>query len=108
MDVDSFGNVFVADSYNHRIWMVTSAGVVSTVAGNGAYGSGVVTTYAGVTSSGNTNSSTPTTATTYTGSWGSNIDGLIPDAQVRRPWGITIGPDGAMYVTTEHRVRKIE
>ncbi len=295
MDVDSSGNVFVADSYNHRIRMVTSAGVVSTVAGNGAYGSGsgstngtgtgarfssprdvaidktgtylyvadsgnnmirrinsagVVTTYAGATSSGNTNSSTPTTArfstpsglaidsnnniyvadtgnnrirkitpagvvttfagsssgfvnatgtsarfkqpmdvavdgldniyvadtgnsairkitpagvvitiagngtagwnnavgtsaqfnlpkgvvvdaagniyvadtdgdeirkitpdttvTTYTGSWGNNIDGPIPDAQVRRPWGITIGPDGAMYVTTEHRVRKIE
>lgn len=242
MDVDSSGNVFVADSYNHRIRMVTSAGVVSTAAGNGAYGSGagttngtgtgarfssprdvaidktstylyvadsgnnmirrinsagVVTTYAGATSSGNTNSTTPTTArfstpsglavdsdnniyvadtgnsairkitpagvvttiagngtagwnnavgtsaqfnlpkgvvvdaagniyvadtdgdeirkitpdatvTTYTGSWSNNIDGPIPDAQVRKPWGISIGPDGAMYVTTEHRVRKIE
>jgi len=34
--LDSGGNVYVADTLNHRIRMVTSAGVVSTYAGTGA------------------------------------------------------------------------
>ena len=35
---DATGNVYVADRYNHAIRMVTSLGVVSTLAGNGAPG----------------------------------------------------------------------
>lgn len=35
--VDGSGNVFVADTYNHTIRKITSAGVVSTIAGLGGY-----------------------------------------------------------------------
>ena len=38
--VDSSGNVYVADSYNHLIRKITSSGIVSTLAGTaGTYGS---------------------------------------------------------------------
>ncbi len=37
--VDSSGNVFVADSYNHKIRKISAAGVVTTIAGNGNFGS---------------------------------------------------------------------
>ena len=37
--VDVSGNIYVADSYNHRIRKITAAGVVSTLAGNGTTGS---------------------------------------------------------------------
>jgi sugar lactone lactonase YvrE/outer membrane lipoprotein-sorting protein len=40
MAVDSSGNLYIADSANSRIRKVTSAGIISTVAGNGTRGSG--------------------------------------------------------------------
>ena len=36
--VDSSGNLYIADSINSRIRMVTSGGVIYTIAGNGRYG----------------------------------------------------------------------
>ena len=36
--VDAFGNLFIADSYNHRIRQVSTNGVIATVAGNGTAG----------------------------------------------------------------------
>ncbi len=36
--VDTSGNLYIADSHNQRIRMVNAAGVISTIAGNGALG----------------------------------------------------------------------
>ena len=36
--VDSSGNIYIADTYNNRIRKVDTAGVISTIAGNGAAG----------------------------------------------------------------------
>jgi uncharacterized protein (TIGR03437 family) len=38
--IDSVGNLYIADSYNGRIRLVSPAGIISSVAGNGAAGSG--------------------------------------------------------------------
>ena len=38
VDVDSSGNLFVADFDNYRVRKLTSAGILSTVAGNGGIG----------------------------------------------------------------------
>ena len=38
--VDTAGNLFIADTYNHRIRKVTPTGIISTVAGTGTRGSG--------------------------------------------------------------------
>ena len=36
--VDAFGNLFIADNYNHRVREVGTNGIITTVAGNGTYG----------------------------------------------------------------------
>ena len=38
--VDAAGNIFIADTFNHRVRKVNSAGTISTVAGNGTTGLG--------------------------------------------------------------------
>ncbi len=38
VEVDATGNIFIADSYNHRVRRVSATGVISTVAGTGVQG----------------------------------------------------------------------
>ncbi len=76
--VDASGNLFIADSVNQRIRKVTTAGVISTVAGNGTQG--------------------------YSG------DGSAATAaQLNSPWGVAVDGAGNLFIsdTSNHRVRKM-
>ena len=86
--VGSAGVVYVADSQNHRIRKITSAGVVSTLAGGG------------------------TTGTLCPGTTGTTVtcrDGAGNVAKFNSPSGIAVGSAGVVYVadSQNHRIRKI-
>mgnify|MGYP000863199809 CR=1 FL=1 len=74
--VDGSGNVYVADTYNHLIRKITSAGVVTTLAGSGSLGS---------------------------------ADGTGTAASFDNPRGVAVDGSGNMYVadTWNHLIRKI-
>jgi len=126
---DFNGNVYVADPGNMRIRKITSAGIVSTVAGS-TYGfsdgpvnsalfnnpSGVVIDASGnlyVTDYGNNRIRQITPGgmvTTLAGSGTSGTaDGTFATAQFNSPTGITIDAIGNMYVVDggNNRIRKI-
>ena len=118
--VDTAGNVFVADYNNHTVRKVTSAGVVTTLAGtagspgstNGTgsaarfyYPQGVSVDTAGnvyvaefnntirkVTSAG-----VVTTEAGVTGTAGSN-NGLGSAARFKSPWGVSVNTEGNVFV----------
>jgi sugar lactone lactonase YvrE len=74
--VDNEGNVYVADTANHAIRMITPKGEVTTLAGTGEPG---------------------------------NVDGSPSEAQFWAPEGITVNQEGFIFVadTGNHRIRKI-
>jgi uncharacterized protein (TIGR03437 family) len=74
--VDSDGNLFIADSGNNRIRKV-SGGVITTVAGNGA----------------------------YYGFSGDN--GPATSAVLRFPTGVALDSDGNLYIADEYLIRKV-
>jgi sugar lactone lactonase YvrE len=79
--VDSADNVYVADTFNHRIRKITPEGVVITLAGSG--------------DTGRDN--------------GGNADGTAQDAQFAHPRGIAVDSAGSVYVADAQnlRIRKI-
>lgn len=116
--VDSAGNVFVADAYNHCIRQITPAGVVSTLAGttNAGYAdgignaaqfkwpSGVAVDGAGdvvVADNGNHRIrliSPDGMVTTLTGTNSGYADGPASTAQFNGPFGVTVDSVGKLYV----------
>lgn len=128
--VDNAGNLFVADTNNHRIRKITSSGVVSTFAGSGAndmtdatgtsasfgFPTGVAIDTAGtlfvVDTNGLVRKVTATAeVTTYAGnksSWG-NADGPVASASFGRLSGVAVSASGTVYVSDlgNYKIRKI-
>jgi trimeric autotransporter adhesin len=134
--VDAPGNIYIADSNNNRIRMVTkSTGVITTVAGGGdsaRIGDGglAITAYLesphgiAVDASGNlyisqlfgdrvrkvTKISGVITTVVGTGKYGYSGDGgLATSATLSRPWGVAVDASGNIYVAEEmnHRIRMV-
>jgi sugar lactone lactonase YvrE len=78
--VDSLGNIFIADTENHRVRKVDhTTGIISTVSGNGTAG--------------------------YSGD-----GSLASNALLNYPWGVTVDPTGNLYIadSSNNCIRKID
>ncbi len=126
---DASGNLYIADFNNHLVRKITSAGVVSTLAGSGIGGNGDGTGTAAqfdnpagiaVNSSGvvyvadvyNHRIRRITSAgvvTTFAGGTGGYAEGTGTAAQFNNPRGVAIDSAGSLYVADafNHRIRKI-
>ena len=125
--VDASGNVFVAETF--RIRKITPAGVVTTFAGSGSYGSsdgiGTAASFTVVKglaldTSGNLfvadrehdkiRKITPAgVVTTFAGWDEGNVDGIGTAARFRNPSGVAVDGGGNVFVadTGNHKIRKI-
>jgi sugar lactone lactonase YvrE len=127
--VDSSGNVYVADTLNHVIRKITSSGVVSTFAGDGAPGtkdgsgsnaqfnspSAILISSTGllyVSDTGNHRIRKITSTgivSTFAGSTSGFQDGIGTNSQFNSPQGIVLDSIGNLYVADSgnHRIRII-
>jgi sugar lactone lactonase YvrE len=128
---DSAGNVYVGDTGNNRIRRITSAGVVTTLAGSlsnltgSANGTGTNATFnapRGVTvdSAGNVyvadginhrvrRITSEGVVTTIVGSSAGSVDGIATNASFNTPIGVAIDSAGNLYIGEQdnHRIRKL-
>jgi sugar lactone lactonase YvrE len=125
--VDAQGNLYVTDEGSHKIRKVTPAGIVTTIAGSTAgyadgtgsaaqfnYPRGICIDAQGnllaVEGGHKIRKITPAgIVTTIAGSTAGYADGTGSAAQFNGPCGITLDPQGNMYVTefSNHKIRKI-
>ncbi|SVA25118.1 uncharacterized protein METZ01_LOCUS77972, partial [marine metagenome] len=127
--VDASGNIYVADSYNHRIRKITPDGVVTTLAGSGYTGStdatGILARFnypSGVAADNNGNVyvadknnsrirkiSSAGVVTTLAGSSYGYYDGTGTDAKFRYPMDVAVDGSGTVFVADQnnHLIRKI-
>ena len=133
--VDGAGNVYIADSYNHRVRRVDATGTITTIAGTGERGfSGdggpasqaqlvspddVAADRAGnlyIADSGNhrirrVDATGTITTIAGSGEWGFSGDGgPASQAQLREPGGVAVDGLGNVYIadTYNHRVRRVD
>ncbi len=130
--LDAAGNLYIADPSNNRIRQVTPAGIINTVAGNGAFGftgdggpaaSAAIRTPPGVAvdRAGNlyiadaddhirmvTASGTIHTIAGSSRGFGGD-GGLATQASLNSPWGVAVDGAGNVYVSDRlnHRIRKL-
>ncbi|MBV9143542.1 MAG: protein kinase [Pseudonocardiales bacterium] len=133
--VDGAGNLYVADTYNHRIRKIDSAGTITTIAGNGSqdstgdggpaalaefrYPVGVAVDRSGnlyvaenngcrvrkIDQSGRISTVAGTGVAGFSGDGGS-----ATQAQLKYPQAITIDDSGNLYIadTSNYRIRKVD
>jgi sugar lactone lactonase YvrE len=133
--VDGAGNLFIADTLNHRIRRVDAAGTITTVAGNGTLGFsgdggpatsaslwnpvGVAVDGAGnllIADSANKRIRRVDTAGTITTVAGNGLGvfsgdgGPATSAGLPAPWGLAVDGAGNLFITDtdNHRVRRVD
>ncbi len=132
--VDPAGNVYIADTLNHRVRKVTPAGIISTVAGTGIEafggdgGAATAAQLAGprglaidgvgnlfIADSGNhrirrVDVNTRVITTAAGGGYGyAGDNGPATEALFRFPFAVTVDPSGNLYIadTGNYRIRKV-